>query len=312
MKKRSKSLELRLDRKNRRGLMRSVFSSLSIALVGAAFFAAAPASLADTVIALKPDKDPDAMLAEREQLAAFLKEAGIADPKVVVPMSGAVILEGFANGTIDAAYVSATDMAMARERAVAELLLAGLIDGKPHYQSYWVALAAKPYASVEDLAGKPVAFASRTSTSGFVIPYWDLVKRGKLAKGDDPAKFFGEGNVIYGAGYVSAIERLFSGDAEAAAVSYYVLDRDKHLSAEQRGKLKKIAGQGPVPTHVIAVRKSLEAGQKAALRTAMLKLNEAGRSGLRDRLFTSELAPVDETAHLESISEALELVRAIR
>ena len=189
------------------------------------------------VVALKPDKNPDQMLAEREALKKFL-EGKLGRPvEVVIPLSGAVINEGFTNGTIDLGYLSANDLINAKD---AELLLVGELNGKTTYKSYWLALKDKPYNSVEDLKGKPIAFASRTSTSGFVIPLWDLRRKELISDKNDPEEFFGKGNVFYGTGYVSAVERVLSGDSEAAAVSYYVLDENKHLSEEQRAKLKRL------------------------------------------------------------------------
>ncbi len=267
----------------------------------------------DTVVfALKPDKDPEKMQEEKGKLEAYLgKELG-KKVEVVIPLSSAVILQGLENGSIDAGYLSGTDMVGVKDAGTGEILVAGEIEGNPWYKSYWISLKEKPYTSVEDLKGKSVAFSSATSTSGFVIPYWDLVKKGLLEKGDKPEKYFGEGNVFYGTGYVSAAERVLNGDAEAAAVSYYVLDKDKHLNAEQRAKLKMIASQQPVPTHVIAVRSALDKDTKTALKAAVLKLNEDENTELRDKLFTSKLIVVeDEDAHLESIQEALELVKAI-
>jgi phosphonate transport system substrate-binding protein len=142
-----------------------------------------PAAL---VVALKPDKDPDAMLAERQGLAAMLSTELKRPVRVIVPLSGAVIVEGLANGTIDVAYVSATDMLNARRSGAATLLLAGEIDGRTWYRSYWLALANKPYASVTDLRGLPIAFSSRTSTSGYIIPLHDLHQRGLIAAGGSP------------------------------------------------------------------------------------------------------------------------------
>lgn len=267
-------------------------------------FAQAPVKL---VVALRPDKNPQQMLEERKALEAYLQEKLARPAEAIVPLSAAVILEGLAGGSIDLAYLSATDMLGARKAGSAEILLAGEIGGHDYYRSYWLSLKEKPYASVADLRGKAVAFASRTSTSGYLIPHADLVKKGLLPAAQDPEGFFGKGNVFYGTGYVSAVERVLSGEAEAAAVSYYVLDEDKHLTVEQRQRLKKVAEQGPVPTHVLAVRKSLPAAEKAALRAALLALNEPGRETLRDRLFTSKLAVVDETKHLASLDEALRL-----
>ncbi len=271
---------------------------------------------AEWVVALKPDKNPDVMKEERVALGNYLEQATGESARVIVPMSGAVILEGLENGTVDAAYLSAADMVLVRERGAAEILLAGEIQGKTSYPSYWVTLQDKPYQSVEDLRGRPVAFASRTSMSGFVIPYQDLVRRGLLRAGENPEDYFGAGQVFFGTGYVSAVERVLSGEAEAAAVSYYVLDEDKHLTAEQRKQLRALQSQGPVPTHVIAVRRSLEPKRQAALKKALLGLNEGqtanGANDLGKRLFTGRLVEVEPETHLAGIGEALSWVKAWR
>ena len=264
-------------------------------------------SLDKVVIALKPDKDPDQMLQERKSLSEFLSKKVGKPVEVIIPLSSSVIIEGFANGTIDLGYLSATDMVNAQKKNAAKILLAGEIDGRNSYQSYWLALKEKPYAKVEDLKGKPVAFSSKTSTSGYLIPVYDLKQRGLLTT-PDPEEFFGKGNLFYGTGYVSAVERVLNGQAEAAAVSYYVLDKDKHLNAEQRAKLKKVAEQGPVPTHVIAIRSSITETDQKALRQALESLNEKGNEGLRDKVFTSKLVEVDAEAHMRSIREALEFL----
>jgi phosphonate transport system substrate-binding protein len=272
---------------------------------------AAQASTARVVIALKPDKDPELMAQERKSLSAFLSQRLGKPVDVIIPLTSAVILEGLANGTIDLGYLSATDMVNARKIGAAELLLAGEINGKPNYPSYWVALKDKPYTKVEDLRGKPVAFASRTSTSGYVIPMWDLKQKGLLTTAN-AEEFFGRNQVIYGTGYVSAIERVLSGEAEAAAVSYYVLDEDKHLTAEQRARLKRVAIQGPVPSHVIAVRASLGAADRASLKAALETLNAPDNQALRDRLFTSKLISVDADTHLGGLRAALDFLSNAR
>jgi phosphonate transport system substrate-binding protein len=268
---------------------------------------AASLSVNRVVIALKPDKDPELMAQERKSLSEFLSKQLGKPVDVIIPLTSAVILEGLANGTIDLGYLSATDMINARKIGAADLLLAGEIKGQPSYLSYWVSLKDKPYAKVEDLRGKPIAFASRTSTSGYVIPMWDLKQKG-LIQAPNPEEFFGRNQVIYGTGYVSAIERVLSGEAEAAAVSYYVLDEDKHLSAEQRARLKRVTSQGPVPTHVIAVRASLTTADRATLKAALETLNEPAHHMLRDRLFTSKLIAVDPDTHLGGLRAAIEFL----
>jgi phosphonate transport system substrate-binding protein len=269
--------------------------------------ARADIGLQKVVVALKPDKDPDQMLQERKTLSDFLSKKLGRPVEVIVPLSSSVIIEGFANGTVDLGYLSATDMVVAQKKNAGQILLAGEIDGRNSYQSYWLALKEKPYSKVEDLKGKPVAFASKTSTSGYLIPVWDLKQKGLLTK-PDPEEFFGKGNLFYGTGYVSAVERVLNGQTEAAAVSYYVLDKDKHLTVEQRAKLKKVAEQGPVPTHVIAIRSSISEADRETLRKALETMNEKENEELRDKLFTSKLVPVNAEEHLRSIREALDFL----
>lgn len=257
------------------------------------------------VVALKPDKIPDQMMEERASLSKYLSDKLGRPVEVIIPVSAAVINEGFSNGTIDIGYLSANDLINSKD---AELLVVGEINGETTYKSYWLALREKPYDNVEDLRGKPIAFASKTSTSGYVIPLWDLKKRGLLGESNDPEEFFGKGNVFYGTGYVSAVERVLNGQAEAASVSYYVLDEDKHLNEEQRGRLKKIAEQGPVPTHIIAVRRTVAPDERASIKQALLDLNGEPNTGLRDRVFTSKLVEVEQESHLQPLREALSVL----
>src|SRR3712207_3414260 len=188
--------------KSRLLLCAATAAALASSLVSAP---AADLSLPKLVIALKPDKNPEQMLEERKTLSDFLSKKLGKPVEVIVPLSAAVITEGFANGTVDLGYLSATDMVVAQKRNAAQVLLAGEIDGKNSYQSYWLSLKEKPYNKVEDLKGKPVAFASKTSTSGYLIPMHDLKQKRLLTK-PNAEEFFGAGNLFFGTGYVSAVE----------------------------------------------------------------------------------------------------------
>jgi len=293
--------------------MKTSFSVLCLLLSGLLFSSCSPSkppaalSVPKLVVALKPDKNPEAMLEEKAKLEAFLSGELKTPVEVIIPLSGAVIEEGLANGSIDLAYLSATGLLKAMDRKVATLLVAGEIDGKTTYASYWLTLKEKPYTSISELKGKPIAFASKTSTSGYLIPHLDLIKKGLLQARENPESFFGKGNVFYGTGYASAVEQVLNGSAEAAAVSYYVFDKDKHLTPEQRGRLKVLASQGPVPTHGLALRSALTAEDRALLLAAIEKLNLPENEALRDKVFTSKLVLVDGEAHVAPIREALEL-----
>lgn len=265
--------------------------------------------LSEIVIALEPDRDPESVMQDGNRLRDFLAAETGLPVRVTVPLSSAVLREGFRNGTIDVGYINST--AAVRLSDSVEVLVATEIDGRPYYESYWLALADSPYNSVEDLRGRPIAFSSRTSTSGFIVPVASLLQRGLIEPGGHPEDFFGAGNVFYGVGYVSAIERVLDGSVSAAAVSYYVFEQDRHLSEAQRARLKVVDRQGPVPTHVLAIRSSLNPEAIELLRDALLAFDER-EPELSHRLFGAPLIRVDSASHLAPAVEALQAVESIR
>jgi phosphonate transport system substrate-binding protein len=212
-----------------------------------------------------------------------------------VPSSSQVIIEGLKGGTIDLAYLSSSDLA--RNRDTASLLLAGEIDGKTTYESYWVALNDAQLESIAELRGKPVCFASRTSTSGFVVPLWDLHKAGSIAEEGHPEDFFGQGNVLFGTGYVSAIEKVLAGRGRRRRRLRTTCSTATSTSADEALLARVLDTQGPVPTHVLATRSDLDParatpcgcaardGQRRASRTARSSLRVAAGRG-RDRGIT--------------------------
>ena len=258
------------------------------------------------VIALKPDKDPEKMIQERKTLATYLAPLLKQPVEIIVPLSSAVIMEGFTNKTIDLAYLSSTEMCKAIDLKIAKILLVGEIKGETSYSSYWLTLKEKPYTQIQELKGMKVAFSSKTSTSGFIMPYQDLIQRSLITPKEDPENFFGKSNVWYGTGYVSAVERVLSGEAEAAAVSDYVFDQNKHLSEEQKQKLKVFQKQGPVPTHTIAIRSSLSDADQKRILEVIETLNNPENEELRNKVFTSKLVRTNSDLHLKSIREALQ------
>ncbi|AWT61009.1 MAG: putative phosphite transport system-binding protein PtxB [Candidatus Moanabacter tarae] len=262
-------------------------------------------------IALKPDKNPDRLIKEKAALEVYLSDELLHPVKVIVPLSSAVITTGFANGSIDLGFLSSTEAAKAINAEVADVLLAGEIDGSTHYLSYWVSLKENSYSSIEELRGKPIAFSSRTSTSGFLIPTWDLFKRKLITEDEGPEGFFGEGNVFYGVGYVSAIEKVLSGEVEAAAVSYYVIDEDRYLTPVQRSRLRMVSSQGPVPTHTISCRRTLDLSLRNRVKKVLLQMNQ-NNSKLRDLVFNSKLVEVDPKKHLRISHETLSIVSRMK
>lgn len=121
-------------------------------------------SLQKIIIALKANKNPEKMLAEKHDLENYLSKKLSRAVEVIIPTDSATVVESFRNGTLDLGYLSSTDASRNLDQKTASILLVHLKNGKPHYNSIWLSRKGKPYQSITDLKGKPVAFASRSCT----------------------------------------------------------------------------------------------------------------------------------------------------
>ena len=277
-------------------------------------------SVKEFQIALKPNKNVKGQREDEKTLGIELSKRLGVPVNIITPSSKSIIEAGMAKKTLDMGYVSSTDAISFADNNVAEVLVAGQhksTDPKgnayegAYYYSVWLSLKEKNYSSIADLKGKPVAFASRTSTSGFLVPSWDLIKKGLLSEGDRLEDFFGKDNIFYGSGYVSAVEKVLEGKAEAAAVSYYVYEKDKHLDLEQRKKLKIVQRQGPVASHTFCVRKSLNETDRLALKRVLLAMVEE-KPQLCEDLFGGKLVEVDPIEHLKAPRDAKAKVSTLK
>lgn len=267
-------------------------------------------SLKKVIIALKANKQPASMLVEKQDLENYLSTKLDRPVEVIIPSDSSVVVESFRNGTLDLGYLSSTDAARNLSQETADILLVHLKNGKPHYKSIWLTKKEKTYQSIDELKGKPVAFASRSSTSGFLIPTWDMMKRGLVGNETSLTDFFSL--TIYGTGYVSAVEKVLSGEVEAAAVSDYVYRGDnKYLDDTQKERLRVFQEQGPVPAHTLCVRSTMSEKDRKIIKEALLQMNE-DNADLRDRIFNGKLISVVADEHLKVTREALEFQKKLK
>ena len=267
-------------------------------------------SLKKVIVALKANKQPASMLVEKQELEAYLSDKLSRPVEVIIPTDSSIIVESFRNGTLDLGYLSSTDAARNLGQQTASVLLVHLKNGLPHYQSIWLSKKDRQYQSVADLSGKAVAFASRSSTSGYLIPTWDMMKKGLVGPEKSLTDFFSL--TLYGTGYVSAVEKVLSGEVEAAAVSDYVFKgNNKYLDDAQKAKLRIVQEQGPVPTHTLCVRSTISETDRKILQSALLAMNEENPE-LRDHVFNGALVVVDQDEHLKVTREALSLQKKLK
>ena len=95
-------------------------------------------SLQKLIIALKANKNPEEMLAEKHDLEKYFSVKLNRQVEVIIPTDSAVVVESFRNGTLDFGYLGSTDAARNLDQKTRSILLVHLKNGKPHYNSIWL------------------------------------------------------------------------------------------------------------------------------------------------------------------------------
>ncbi len=268
------------------------------------------------VLVLQKQKDPEKIKSSAEKLALELGALLGRKVDTVVPGGYEGSVEALISGQADAAYLSSLPFLLARRDGGARLILAELRpkpDGTSttSYDAVIVVNKDSPLTSFEDVQAKAsslrVAFTSATSTSGFVFPLADMVKRGWIAPGEKAEKIFS--SVAYAGGYTQALNQVVQGRADLAFVSGYTLEgptADTYLPKEEREKLRVLGRIEGVPTHLVAVNKDMSEEDASKLADALIRLSLEHPELLSEVYGAKELVKVDEDAHVAATVRAIE------
>ncbi len=294
---------------------RTLLAMLIVAIFASTVRAEDPDEL---VFIFQKQSDPAKIQQTANKVAEYLSREIGKPVKTVVPGDYSASVQALISKKADFAYVSAMPFLLARRDGGAELLLAEQRtdpSGTPRteYDSIWVVRADSEINSFEDIkanaANLRMVFTSPTSTSGYIMAYYRMVKEGMLKPGEDPGSVFK--SATFGNGYSQALEQVAQGRGDVATVSDYTMDGprvDVYLSKEQRDKLKVVARTPGVPTHLIAARGGLSDELKQKVTDALLKLSQEQPELLADVYGASAFVKVDEDEHVKQAIDAIEYV----
>lgn len=288
-------------------------------LILAAFSGIARADDPDEIVFIfQKQNDPAKVQQTADKVAKYLSKEIGKPVKTVVPGDYSASVQALISKKADFAYVSAMPFLLARRDGGAELLLAEQRtdpSGTPRteYDSIWVVRADSDIDSFKDIKAQAgdlrMVFTSPTSTSGYIMAYYRMVKEGMLEAGEDPRGVFK--SATFGNGYSQALEQVVQGRGDVATVSDYTMDGprvDVYLNKEQRDKLKVVARTPGVPTHLVAARGGLSNELKQQVTDALLKLSKDQPELLADVYGASAFVKVDEDQHVKQAIDAIEYV----
>ncbi len=285
-----------------------------------AFALAAPAlaqALRPLVFAFQPQKDPAAIRAAADEVAAALAKRLNRDVDVLVPLAYAATVQALVSRRADVAWLSSLPFLLAQRDGGAKLILAEVRKdsagrARTDYDSVFVVPAGSPLKGFADLKREAkslrMVFTSPSSTSGFVFPYARMVQEGMLKRAEPPEAAFK--SVAYGGGYTQALEQLLAGRADVAAVSDYTVEgpkRTSYLPEDKQAKLRILARTPGVPTHCVAVSAGLTPAEARAVQAALLDMTKTSPALLSDVYGASGLKIVDQRSHTAATVRAIEL-----
>lgn len=206
------------------------------------------------------------------------------DVAVVLKHKPEEMFEASARGEID--IVSETVFAALQIEASGQMEMA-LLEWKDNVRSYHsVVLVRKesPFQKLEDLRGARIAFEDPGSTSGFFLPYVEIMDAGLDMIPDASGKASPEHvRYLFGGAEINVVGSLIGGGVDAAAISNLDMDDDKVVTGRFRDELRVLHQTRNVPRSIMLMRSSLPQSIRDDLKTILLDmhLSNTGRSTLR-------------------------------
>src|SRR5262249_38261260 len=141
---------------------------------------------------------------------------------------------------------------------------------KKTYQSYIIANAKANIHRVEDLKGQRFALADPHSTSGRLIPLYELKKAG-LNQDKDVDSF-------YAGSHTKVLEKVLSGEVPAGAVASNVYETGLRNSKFHESDLIILIKSIDIPAGPIVVRKDVQRYDELRIEDAFLAVAETDPS----------------------------------
>lgn len=208
-----------------------------------------------------------------DYLAERLSDRGVDAVEIVVVTNKASLIEGLKTGDIDIYFDSPLVMAEIMREAPLRPALRRWKKGVSEYHSVFFVLQNGGISSLDELPGRLIAFEREFSTSGYLLPKSELLKRGLHVTALDSRNEAAPADKI---GYVfSNVDDNTVFWVLQRAVAAGVVDSETFREVtEARPNLFKIIGRSEsVPRQVIAYRRDLDPAVSQALTEQFLNMH---------------------------------------
>lgn len=253
----------------------SILPTLIAGVFAGLFLFACAEKKADTTqslirVGVVPDESRELLEKKYAPLFEYLRgETGLTF-KLSIPESYAQMLEMFGAGKVDLVYFGGATFVKAVETHKAAPLVMRDVDTR--FTSYFVVKKDSVYKSIEELKGKKLAFGSKLSTSGHMMPHYFLSLR-KIA----PEDFFSE--TLYSGSHDKTAYMVRDGKADVGAVNSAIVDAMLKDGRLGENDIRIMWETPPYPDYVWTLRADISKEVKIKLRNAFLGLSEQDGHG---------------------------------
>ena len=293
-----------MDTTGTRFLTLAMFAVVSILVTGCSDQRAAGDLPPLLKIGLLPDVSAEIQATRYEPLRRHLSETLGLPCELVFHENYNALVESFDAGTVDLANFGGLTFVQARNACNAVPLVMRDVDTR--FTSYFLVRTDSPAKSVDDCENRTLAFGSRLSTSGHLMP------RHFLALQDiTPEIFFRD--VRYSGAHDTTVNWVRDGLVELGAVNSQVFKAMLTDGRVQKGEFRIVWETPPYPNYVWAVQSSLGKTGRTKLRDAflVLSLNNEQHEEILRNMNAGGYLPADAEAYsdLEEIASTLEVLQ---
>lgn len=221
------------------------------------------------VLGMIPAEDNEQMAERFEPMRKYLEEGLGRKVEVFFATDYASVIEAMKKDKIDVALLGPLSYVLAEKQAGAEAFAIGVKEGGTStYHSYFVVPGDSPAQTLDDLAGKSVAFVDPASTSGGLVPTYIIRK--KYNKSVD--QFFGR--IIYAGSHNAAELAVKNKTVDAAATDSIVYERMVSKGLISRDTNRVLCKSDPLPGSPLAYRGDLDPALKKKLQDLIVTAHE--------------------------------------
>ena len=267
-------------------------------------------------VSLDPKKHYRYLKPMVDYVAERMKDLGIKEGRVLMAKDNAQMIQFIRQGRVDWITEPPFSAVLFEEATGAEFLLDKWKKGVPVYHSVFITRKGSGIRTLNDLAGKVIAFEDPGSTSSYFIPSYLLLKAGhkmvELASVRErpPADAIG---YVFAGQEINVAMWTYKGLVDAGALSNLDMEDDDDVPPSIRGQMDIFHRSANFLRAVEMVRSDLPAPLKKRLREILLASDKdpAAAQVLHTYEKTVKFEDFDE-ADIESIKEVRGIVRYMK